>query len=56
MQGVRKLYDGARNVVKNVASAAVNGISSVVNTVADIGSSICSGVASFFGFLAFTIA
>ena len=50
MQGVKTLYDGARSVVKNVASAVVNGIGSVVNTVASIGSSICSGVASLFGF------
>ena len=57
MQGAKALYDGARNVVKNVASAAkslaseaVNFAGSVVNTVANIGSSICSGVASFLGF------
>ena len=47
MQGVRKLYDGARNVVKNVASAVVNGIGSVVNTVASgmksVGNAIFGG-------------
>lgn len=53
MQGVKALYDGARSVVKDLASAAksvASGVGSVVNTVANIGSSICSGVASFLGF------
>ncbi len=50
MQGAKALYDGARNVVKNAASAAVSFARSAVNVVANIGSSICSGVASLFGF------
>ncbi|MGN0012490.1 MAG: CFI-box-CTERM domain-containing protein [Candidatus Bruticola sp.] len=47
MQGAKALYDGARNVVKNVASAAVNCIGSVVNTVASgiksVGNAIFGG-------------
>ena len=44
MQGAKALYDGARNVVKNVASAAVNCIGSVGNTVASGIKSVCNAV------------
>ena len=50
MQGAKALYDGARNVVKNVASAVVSFAGSALSAAASIGSSICSGVASFLGF------
>lgn len=50
MQGAKALYDGARNVVKNVANAAVRGVGTLVNTVASAASSFCSGVASLLGF------
>lgn len=50
MQGAKALYDGARNVVKNVANAAVSFAGSALSAAASIGSSICSGVASFLGF------